>query len=60
MTLDYQMLLTQGQQEWEKTMEKLTQRLERMSPVNMMKSQSELAQSLNDINKFVPLGIYVI
>jgi hypothetical protein len=60
MTMDYQMLLSQGEQEWEKAMEKLDLRLERMSPTNMMKAQAELAQSLNDINKFVPLGFYVI
>ena len=60
MTMDYQMLLTQGEQEWDKTMEKLDNRLDRMSPSNLMKSQAELAQSINDINKFTPLGIYVI
>lgn len=60
MTMDYQMLLTQGEQEWEKTMEKLDQRLERMSPVNMMEMQLKIAQSANEISKFTPLGIYVI
>jgi hypothetical protein len=60
MTMDYQMLLTQGEKEWDNTMEKLNSRLERMNPTNMMKSQAELAQSLNDISKFVPLGLYVI
>lgn len=60
MTMDYQMLHSQGEREWEKTMEKLDARLERMSPTNMMKTQAELAQSLNDINKFIPLGIYHI
>lgn len=60
MTMDYQMLHSQGEKEWEKTMEKLDARLERMSPVNMMKTQAELAQSLNDINKFIPLSIYHI
>jgi hypothetical protein len=60
MTMDYQMLLSQGEQEWEKTMEKLDQRLERMSPANLLKTQADLAQSLNDINKFIPLGFYVI
>jgi hypothetical protein len=54
------MLLSQGDKEWDKAMEKLDQRLERMSPNNLMKTQAELAQSVNDINKFIPLGIYVI
>lgn len=60
MTMDYQMLLTQGEQEWQKTMEKLDQRLERMSPGAMLKTMAEQAQSLNDINKFTPLGIMMI
>lgn len=60
MTMDYQMLLTQGEQEWQKTMEKLDQRLERMSPSAMLKTMAEQAQSLNDINKFTPLGIMMI
>lgn len=60
MTMDYQMLLTQGEKEWETAMEKLDNRLDRMNPSNMMKTQAELAQSLNDISKFIPLGLYVI
>ena len=60
MTMDYQMLLSQGEQEWEKTMEKLDQRLERMSPNAMLKTMAEQAQSLNEINKYTPLGIMMI
>ena len=60
MMMDYQMLLTQGEQEWDKTMEKLEQRLDRMSPVTMMENQLKIAQSANEISKFTPLGIYVI
>lgn len=60
MSMDYQMLLTQGEQEWEKTMEKLNQRLERMSPGAMIDLQVKIAQGTNEINKYVPLGIYVI
>ena len=60
MSMDYQMLLTQGEQEWEKTMEKLDQRLERMSPGAMIDLQVKIAQGTNEINKYVPLGIYVI
>ena len=54
------MLLSQGEQEWEKTMEKLDQRLERMSPNAMLKTMAEQAQSLNEINKYTPLGIMMI
>ena len=60
MTMDYQMLLSQGEKEWDKTMENLDKRLERMSPSNMMKAQAELAQSINEINKFTPLSIYIV
>lgn len=60
MSMDYQMLLTQGEQEWEKTMEKLDQRLERMAPGAMIDLQLKIAQGINEINKYIPLGIYVI
>lgn len=60
MSMDYQMLLTQGEQEWEKTMEKLDQRLERMAPGAMIDLQLKIAQGTNEINKYIPLGIYVI
>lgn len=60
LTMDYQMLLTQGQQEWDKTMEKLDQRLERMAPGAMIDLQLKIAQGANEIHKYVPLGMYVI
>lgn len=60
MTMDYQMLLTQGEQEWNKTMEALEKRLERMDPYEVLKKEAQAAQNLNDINKFIPLGIYTI
>lgn len=60
MTMDYQMLLTQGEQEWNKTMESLEKRLERMDPYEVLKKEAQAAQNLNDINKFIPLGIYTI
>ena len=58
--MDYQMLLTQGEQEWNRAMEGLDKRLEKMTQVSTMKTQAELSQSINDIQKFIPLGIYVI
>ena len=60
MTMDYQMLHSQGEKEWEKAMEKLDQRLERMSAPNVMKTQAELAESINKINQYTPMGIYII
>ena len=61
MTMDYQRCYChKGEQEWEKLWkkEKLDQRLERMSP-QYDENTSRIAQSLNDINKFVPLGICI-
>lgn len=60
MTMDYQMLHSQGEKEWDKTMEKLDQRLERMSAANVMKTQAELAENLNKVNQYIPMGIYTI
>lgn len=60
MTMDYQMLHSQGEKEWDKAMERLDLRLERMSAANMMKTQAELAESINKVNQFTPMGIYII
>ena len=60
MTMDYQMLLTQGEQEWEKAMKSLEERLERMNPEKVLEREANIAQKINDINKFIPLGIYTI
>ena len=60
LALDYQMLLTQGQQEWQKTMENLEKRLERMSPANMLETQAKIVQQTLEIQKHSPLGIYTI
>lgn len=43
--LDYNMLLTQAEKEYDATMEELTKRLERMSPYEQMKKQAELVDS---------------
>ena len=60
LALDYQMLLTQGQQEWQKTMENLEKRLERMSPANMLETQAKIVNQTLEIQKNIPLGIYTI
>jgi len=60
MTMDYQMLLQQGKEEYDATMEALKQRLERMRPVNMMKEQAELMESNIKLQQYTPLGIYTI
>lgn len=58
--LDYQMLLTQGQNEWQKTMENLEKRLERMSPASMLETQAKIVNQTLEIQKNIPLGIYTI
>ena len=59
MTMDYQMLIQQGKEEYDAAMDALMKRLERLRPVNMMKEQAELAESHNKIQQYTPLGIYV-
>ena len=60
MTMDYQMLIQQGKEEYDKAMDALDKRLERLRPVNMMKEQAELTENHNKIQQYTPLGIYVI
>jgi hypothetical protein len=60
MSMDYQMLIQQGKEEYDKAMENLDKQLDRLRPVNMMKEQAELTEHHNKIQQYTPLGIYVI
>jgi hypothetical protein len=60
MSMDYQMLIQQGKEEYNAAMEALTKRLERLRPTNMMEEQAKLVESQNKIQQYTPLGIYVI
>lgn len=60
MSMDYQMLIQQGKEEYDKAMDNLDKRLERLRPVNVMKEQAELTENHNKIQQYTPLGIYVI
>lgn len=60
MTMDYQMLIQQGREEYKDVMDRLNKMLERMRPVNMMKEQAELMDNNLKIMQHVPLGIYTI
>lgn len=60
MTMDYQMLLQQGKEEYDAAMEILKARLERMRPVNMMKENAEMMENNLKIQQYTPLGIYTI
>ena len=53
--LDYNMLLSQANKEMEDTMKALTERLERMSPSEVLKRQAEMAESMEKILKGKPL-----
>ena len=59
LTMDYNMLITMGQNEKKNAMEALVERLKRMCPWEMMKYQADLVESLLKIKKAVPLGIYL-
>lgn len=60
MTLDYNMLLSQGKDLRDSTLTELKERLQRMLPVNIMKNYADMSDSLMNILKNKPLGLYVI
>ena len=60
MSMDYQMLIQQGKEEYDAAMENLAKRLERLRPANLMEEQAKLAENQNKIQQYTPLGIYVI
>lgn len=57
--LDYQMFLEQGKDEKEKVLTELKERLERMTPWNLMEKQSNMNEQLIKVLKNKPLGFYV-
>lgn len=59
LTMDYNMLITFGQNEKKEAMTALTERLTRLSPYEQMEKQADLVKNLIEIRKGVPLGIYV-
>lgn len=60
MTMDYQMLLQQGKEEYDATMDALMKRLERMRPSNMIEEQAKLMENNVKLQQYTPLGIYSI
>ena len=60
MMMDYQMLIQQGEKEWDKVMENLEKRLERLRPSNVLEEQAKIIEKNMEIQKKTPLGIYVI
>lgn len=60
MTMDYQILAQQGKEEYDKAMEILNKRLERLRPVNVLDEQSKIVENNLKILQHTPLGIYTI
>ena len=58
LSMDYQMLISQGQQEYKAVMDELKNRLESMSPENYLKKQAEIVNATREIQSGVPLGIF--
>lgn len=57
LTMDYQMLIQQGKEEYEQAMQFLKEQLERMRPVNIMKEQADLMESNMRLKGYTPLPI---
>lgn len=60
MTMDYQMLIQQGKEEWDEAMKGLVERLERMRPANLLEQQAKIMENTLNIQKHIPLQIYTI
>lgn len=60
LTMDYAQLMSYGNKEKENALRDLNERLQRMSPYEVMKKQAELVQSIIDTKKGTPLPIMLI
>jgi hypothetical protein len=59
MQMDYNMLLEQGKSEKETVLNELKERLDRMTPWNLMEKQSNMNDQLIKVLKNKPLGLFV-
>ena len=59
-TLDYNMLISQADKEYEDAMKELTERLEQMTPWEILKRQAELAESMEKILRGKPLKMITV
>ena len=59
MQMDYSMLLEQGKSEKETVLNELKERLDRMTPWNLMEKQATMNDQLIKVLKNKPLGLYV-
>ena len=60
LVMDYNMLISMAQREKDNAMNELKERLQRMTPYEVMKKQAEMVQSMKEIQKGTPLGMYVM
>ncbi len=60
LVMDYAQLMTLADKIKDTAMTELKERLQRMTPYETMKKQAELVQSMKEIQKGTPLGIYKI
>ena len=60
MQMDYQMLIQQGEKEWEAAMKDLTERLGRMRPSAYLEEQAKLIDNMKKIQESTPLTWLVI
>lgn len=58
--MDYQMLINQGQKEYDAVMETLTQRLEKLTPEYIVEREAKIVENTMKRQQGTPLGIYVI
>lgn len=60
MTMDYQMLIQQGKDEWDAAMKSLEERLQRMRPSSLLEEQAKIMENTLNIQKHIPLLPQVI
>lgn len=60
LTLDYNMYLNLAKEMRDSVMNELKERLQRMTPWEMIKKQAEMVQSMKEIQKGTPLGMFAM
>jgi hypothetical protein len=58
MTLDYSMFLNDGRSEYKEILSEIDKFLDKLSPVNQLKNQADMTESLQKILAAVPMKIY--
>lgn len=59
-TMDYNMLISQGQKEYETAMQTLEKRLENLAPEKIVEREANIVKNTLERQKGTPLGIYMI